>query len=173
MRISLNDNLLNRCSKEEIQAVMGHEMGHYVLNHVYKGILFFGIIIFFGFAFVRWSFETVVRRFGGGWGVRGIADLAGLPLLMVLLSVFFFALTPINNTLIRTDEAEADIFGINAARQPDAEAAVALMLGEYRKLSPSPLEEWFFFDHPSGRNRILMAMRWKAEHLRESVPTAR
>jgi len=173
LRISLNDNLLNRCSREEIQAVMAHEMGHYVLNHVYKGILFFGIIIFFGFAFVRWSFEALVRRFGGRWGVRGIADVAGLPLLMILLTVFFFVLTPINNTIIRTDEAEADIFGLNAARQPDGEAEVALKLGEYRKLSPSPFEEWFFFDHPSGRSRILMAMRWKAEHLREIAPSAR
>ena len=170
LRISLNDNLLNRCSREEIQAVMAHEMGHYVLNHVYKGILFFGVIIFFGFAFVRGSFEALVRRFGGRWGIRGVADVAGLPLLMVLLSVFFFVLTPVNNTLIRTGEAEADIFGLNAARQPDAEAEVALKLGEYRKLSPSPLEEWLFFDHPSGRSRILMAMRWKAEHLREIAP---
>jgi len=172
MRISLNDNLLNRCSKEEIQAVMGHEMGHYVLNHVYKAILAFGVILFGGFAFLRWSFEALVQRSGGRWGIRGIADVAGLPLLMVLLSVFFFVLTPINNTLIRIDEAEADIYGINAARQPDAEAEVALKLGEYRKLSPSPFEEWFFFDHPSGRSRILMAMRWKAEHLREIAPPA-
>jgi len=173
LRISLNDNLLNRCSREEIQAVMAHEMGHYVLNHVYKGILFFGILVFFGFAFVRWSFEALVRRFGRKWGVRGIADVAGLPLLMVLLSVFFFVLTPINNTIIRTDEAEADIYGINVARQPDAEAEVALKLGEYRKLSPSPLEEWLFFDHPSGRSRILMAMRWKAEHIREIASPTR
>ena len=89
---------------------------------------------------------------------------------MALLSVFFFVLTPIDNTLVRTGEAEADIFALNVARQPDAEAEVALKLGEYRKLSPSPLEEWLFFDHPSGRSRILMAMRWKAEHLREITP---
>jgi STE24 endopeptidase len=170
MRISLNDNLLNRCSKAEIESVMGHEMGHYVLNHVPKSILSFGLLFFAGFGFVRWSFEAAVRRFGGKWGIRGIADLAGLPLLMVLLTIFFFVLTPISNTLIRVDEAEADIFGLNAARQPDGEAEVALKLGEYRKLSPSPFEEWFFFDHPSGRSRILMAMRWKAEHLQEIAP---
>jgi STE24 endopeptidase len=164
MRISLNDNLLNRCSRPEIEAVMGHEMGHYVLNHVYKGVFEFGVVYFLGFAFLRWSFEAMVRRHGTRWGIRGIADLAGLPLLAALLSVFFFVLTPINNTLVRTSEAEADIFGINASRQPDGEAEVALKLGEYRKLSPTPLEEWIFFDHPSGRDRILMAMRWKAEH---------
>ena len=66
----------------------------------------------------------------------------------------------------RTQEVEADLFGLNAARQPDAEAEVDLKLGEYRKLKPGPLEEFIFFDHPSGYNRILMAMRWKAENLR-------
>lgn len=62
-------------------------------------------------------------------------------------------------------KAEADLFGLNASRQPDGFATVALKLGEYCKLDPSPLEEFLFFDHPSGRSRILMAMRWKAEHL--------
>ncbi len=172
MRISLNDNLLNRCSKEEVETVMAHEMGHYVLNHVYKATLYFAVVLFAGFAFLRWSFEALARRFGGKWGIRGIADEASLPLLVVLLSAFFFVLTPVNNSYTRALEAEADIFALNAARQPDAEAEVALKLGEYRKLSPSPLEEWLFFDHPSGRSRILMAMRWKAEHLGELAPPA-
>ncbi|MCI0567402.1 MAG: M48 family metallopeptidase [Acidobacteria bacterium] len=167
LRISLNDNLLNRCSSEEIQEVMGHEMGHYALNHVYEGLLFGGVEILLGFAFVRWAFQRVVTGFGSGWGIRGVADIAGLPLLSTLLAVFFFVLTPLDNTFTRTNEAEADLFGLNASRQPDGAAEVALKLGEYRKLSPGPMEEWIFFDHPSGRNRILMAMRWKAEHLAE------
>ena len=50
-------------------------------------------------------------------------------------------------------------------REPDGEAKVALKLGAYRKLDPSPLEEFIFFDHPSGRARIQMAMDWKAAHL--------
>ncbi len=69
------------------------------------------------------------------------------------------------NTVTRTMEAEADIFGLNTSGQPDGMAKVALKLGEYRKLDPGPIEEIFFFDHPSGRSRIFMAMRWKAEHL--------
>ena len=63
------------------------------------------------------------------------------------------------------NEYEADIFGLNAAREPDGFAAVSLKLGEYRKLDPSSLEELIFFDHPSGRTRIFSAMRWKAENL--------
>lgn len=164
-RIALNDNLLRRCSLPEIEAVMAHEMGHYVLNHVWKGILQLGLLVVAGFAFVRWSFARTLARWGGRWGVSGIADPAGLPLLVLLLSVFFFVATPVTNTIIRVQEAEADIFGLNAARQPDGFAEVALKLGDYRKLCPGPIEEAVFFDHPSGRTRISMAMRWKAENL--------
>ncbi len=66
------------------------------------------------------------------------------------------------NTQIRVAEAEADIFGLNASRQPEGFAEVSLKLGEYRKLEPGPIEEFLLFDHPSGRARILMAMRWRA-----------
>ena len=172
LRISLNDNLLRRCSPAEIQAVMGHEMGHYVLHHVVKGLVFSGVLLFAGFAFVRWAFQRSVDRWGSSWGIRGVGDVAGLPLLAALLALYAFATTPIQNTLVRTQEAEADLFGLNASRQPDGAAEVALKLGEYRKLAPGPLEEWLFFDHPSGRNRILMAMRWKAEHVDDPPPAA-
>jgi STE24 endopeptidase len=165
-RIALNDNLLKRCSLPEIETVMAHEMGHYVLNHIFKLLLQIGLLIVAGFAFVRWTFDRVAARWGSRWGIGGIADVAALPLLVLLLSVFFFVLTPVTNTMIRTQEVEADIFGLNAARQPDGEAEVALKLGEYRKLKPGPVEEFIFFDHPSGYSRILMAMRWKAENLR-------
>jgi STE24 endopeptidase len=163
-RIALNDNLLKRTSAAGVEAVMGHEMGHYVLHHVYESILYFGVVLVAGFAFLRWSFGRAMARWGERWGIRGVDDPAGLPLLSALLAIFFFVLTPFNNTYIRTNEVEADIFGLNAARQPDGFAEVALLLGEYRKLSPGPVEEWIFFDHPSGRNRILMAMKWKAEN---------
>ncbi|HNX49963.1 MAG TPA: M48 family metallopeptidase [Thermoanaerobaculaceae bacterium] len=175
-RIALNDNLLKRCSLPEIEAVMAHEMGHYVLNHVWKGILQLGLVMVAGFAFVRWSFGRTLARWGGRWGVSGIADPAGLPLLVLLFSVFFLVATPVTNTIIRVQEAEADIYGLNAARQPDGFAETALKLGEYRKLSPGPIEEAVFFDHPSGRTRISMAMRWKAENLpagpASAMPTA-
>ncbi len=164
-RISLNDNLLKRCSLPEIEAVMGHEMGHYVLHHPYEGSVLTGMVLVAGLAFLRRSFDGVLRRFGSRWRVSGIGDLAGLPLLLLLFSVYLFALTPLTNSFTRTLEAEADLFGLNAAGQPDGAAEVALKLGEYRKLDPGRLEEIIFFDHPSGRSRIFMAMRWKAEHL--------
>ena len=163
-RITLNDNLLARCSLPEIEAVMGHEIGHYVLHHTFKAMLFFSVLIVMGFSFLRWGFDQVMAWKGAKWGIRGIGDTAGLPLVALLFSAFFFILTPVTNTYIRTEEAEADLFGINASGQPDGEAEVDLKLGEYRKLDPGPVEEFLFFDHPSGRSRILMAMKWKAEH---------
>jgi STE24 endopeptidase len=165
MRISLNDNLLKRCTPEEIATTMGHEMGHYVLNHIYKSILFFSLMFLAGFAFLNWSLHWSLARWGERWGVTGITDVAVLPLATLLLSIFFFVTTPIGNTWTRTEEYEADIFGLDAARQPDGEAAIDLKLGDYRKLDPSPIEEFLFYDHPSGRTRITAAMRWKKENM--------
>lgn len=167
-QISLNDNLINRGSREEVKAVLGHEMGHYVLNHVFHGIFEFSVLIIAGFAFLKWSFEAVRRRWGERWGIRDVGDVAGLPLLAALFSVYMFVLTPINNTLTRTQEAEADAFGLNASREPDGFAQAAMHLSEYRKMEPGKWEEIFFYDHPSGYHRIHRAMVWKAEHLNDS-----
>ncbi len=165
MRITLNDNLLRRGSLEEIESVMGHEMGHYVLHHIYKDIVFLTIIAVLAFAYLRWSLDWCLKRWGTKWGIRGVSDPAVLPLVVLLASIFFFVLTPVMNTQTRTEEAEADMFGLNASRQPDGFAQAAIHLGEYRKMKPGPVEEWIFFDHPSGYHRIHAAMQWKAENL--------
>ncbi len=166
MRITLNDNLLRRGSPEEIQAVMGHEMGHYVMNHIYKAIMFFSIVIVLAFVYLRWGLDWAIQRWGEKWQIRGVDDTAVLPLVILLVSIFGFLFTPINNTYTRTQEYEADMYGLNTSRQPDGFAQGAIHLGEYRKMNPGPVEEWIFFDHPSGRNRIYAAMRWKAENLK-------
>ena len=164
-RIALNDNLLKQCALPEIREVMAHEMGHYILNHSIKLVMYFGLFVLIGFAAAKACFDTAVRRWGERWGVRGVADPAGLPLLSLIFATVFFLLTPITNTAIRVTEREADAFSINTSREPDAMAQVALKLGAYRKLDPTPMEEFLFFDHPSGRARIRMAMDWKAAHL--------
>ncbi len=163
-RITLNDNLLKRCSPEAIIGVMGHEMGHYVLNHVYKGILFFLIVVTVFFAALRHAMEWSLKRWGNRWHLSGIDDVAIIPLAALWLGLFGLIFTPLGNTFTRVQEFEADMYGLNAARQPDGEAEADLLLGEYRKLDPSPLEEVIFFDHPSGRTRIHAAMQWKAEN---------
>jgi STE24 endopeptidase len=164
-RIALNDNLLKQCTLPEIRAVMAHEMGHYVLNHGAKITVDFGVVALIGFAIARFVFDWALRRWGTSWQVRGIADPAGLPLLALIFVTFTFLMTPVLNSIVRASEHEADQFGINTSREPDGEAKVALKLGAYRKLDPGPLEEFIFFDHPSGRARIQMGMEWKAAHL--------
>jgi STE24 endopeptidase len=84
---------------------------------------------------------------------------------MLLAGILFFVLTPLMNTQTRVQEKEADMFGLNASRQPDGFAQAAIHLGEYRKMRPGKLEEFLFFDHPSGYNRIHSAMVWKEENL--------
>ncbi len=171
-RISLNDNLLNRSTPNEVRAVMAHEMGHYVLGHVNEMIAYITLLSLVAFAFAHWGFQALHRVFGGLWGIRDIADPAGLAVLSMLLSIIGALGTPVTNTMVRSNEAEADIFGLNAAREPDGFANIALKLSEYRKLDPTPWEEFVFYDHPSGRSRISMAMHWKAEHLNELPPPA-
>ncbi len=166
-RVSLNDNLMNRSSPREILAVLGHEMGHYVLNHDIIGLTWLGLVILVAFLFLQWGFRILAGIFGAKWDVRTIDDPAGLPVLSALFALFLFFATPVTNTITRTLEAQADIFGLNAARQPDGFATATLKLSEYRKLDPSPLEEFIFYDHPSGRTRIWTAMRWKAWHLND------
>ena len=84
-----------------------------------------------------------------------------------------FVATPLMNTMVRVQEQEADVFGLNASRQPDGFAEAALQLSEYRKMEPSPFEEFIFYDHPSGATRIRTSMRWKAENLSPDRETAR
>ena len=159
--VRLNDNLLRRCTLPEIRAVMGHELGHYVLNHVYKAILEFGLVFMVGFLFAQWAMERLLVRFGARFGLQGVSDVAGLPMLSAVFSVFLFFATPVTNTLVRAQEIEADRFGLNLAREPHGAAEAFLKLTEYRKPDPSPIEEFIFFDHPSTRFRIHDAMRWR------------
>jgi STE24 endopeptidase len=164
MRISLNDNLLRRSPRESVLAVLGHEMGHYVLNHVAELTVSFSLLFAAGFVFVHFTFGAVARRFPS-FGLEGIADSAGLPLLNALLVVFFTLSAPVQNSIVRTNEAEADAFGLAAAAEPDGFAFAAVQLSEYRKMRPGRLEEIVFYDHPSGYDRIHRAMSWKAGHL--------
>jgi STE24 endopeptidase len=166
IRVSLNDNLLNSCTPAEVQSVMGHELGHYVLNHIPKSLVFMVLIIGLCLWAVDGVFHQLLGRYGAGWGITSLGDVAGLPLVMALLTVFSFLTTPVVNTLVRTQEQEADLFGLNTAREPDAFAKVAMKLSEYRKINSGPLEEIIFFNHPSGHTRVHTAMQWKAEQPR-------
>jgi STE24 endopeptidase len=121
---------------------------------------------------LNWSLQWSLHRWGERWQIRGIGDTAVLPLVILLISIIGFVATPLLNTHTRTTEHEADMFGLNASRQPDGFAQAAIHLGEYRKMHPGPVEEYIFFDHPSGYNRIHDAMTWKKENLQLFAPQA-
>lgn len=164
VRVALNDNLLRRTSPAEVRAVMGHELGHYVLGHTAS--LLVGFTLIAGLFLVALDRVTpwLVARHGADWRIGGRDDPAILAPALIVAVIGGVLLTPVTNSLIRFHERQADYFGINASRAPDGWARVSLKLGEYRKLEPSALEEAVFFDHPSGRTRILMGMQWKAQH---------
>ncbi|WP_310496281.1 M48 family metalloprotease [Sandarakinorhabdus sp.] len=163
-RISLNDNLMKQ-DLAEIRAVMGHELGHYVLNHAWKMLLALVLITAAAFLIIGLGMPWLVARFGARWGIADLNDPAVLGAAMLVLAGVSVVLSPAMNTLIRTQEQEADVFGLNAARAPDGFARIAMKLSQYRKIEPGAAEEAIFFDHPSGHTRVLTAMRWKAEHL--------
>lgn len=163
-RVSLSDTLLERTSPEGVKAVMGHELGHYVLGHIYEMLVYLSLVIFFGFTFTHFSYNWARRRWGEKWGIGTIGDNAGMPLFFACFGVYMFLATPVLNTIIRNNETEADMFGFNAAQEPDGAAEAYMMLAEYRKMQPGKWEEIIFYDHPAGYTRVLNAMKWKAGH---------
>ena len=169
-RVALNDNLLDKTSLPEIKAVLGHEMGHYVLNHGLRLVIYLTLVIGFGLWFTHRVFDSLLARWGGRLHLEGRADPAALPLAVAIVSLFFFLATPLTNSITRQAEAEADAFGLNAAREPNGFAMAAMRLSTYRKIHPGPLEETIFFDHPSGYTRVHGAMVWLKEN--QNNPTA-
>jgi STE24 endopeptidase len=165
VRISLTDNLVKRTSVAEAAAVVGHEMGHYALGHVWRGIGFIALLSGLQFWLIaRWGPAVIAL---GGWrrGVRGLDDPAALPVLVGMFTALGLLFLPVSNGLVRLDESQADAFGLDAAREPDGFALAAMKLSTYRKISPPALEEALFYDHPSGHTRVRGAMQWKKDHV--------
>lgn len=159
-RIALADNLLERVSPEGVRMVMAHEIGHYVLRHVVSLLFFTLFVVAVIFALLGTAMRRIIGS--GRWGIRSVGDPAGLPLVIAVASTLFTLATPVSNSITRFHEHQADIFGINASREPQGFAETALLLSEYRKMQPSGLERLFFYTHPSGYDRIHMAMTWQA-----------
>ena len=117
-RITLNDNTVESTPPAELEMVMAHEIGHYVLHHVFKQTIFLGLVMGAGFLFVAWAMRTLVARRGAQWGLAGVGDPAIIPLFWLLVALWGFVAMPANNTIVRAHEAEADLFGLNASQQP-------------------------------------------------------
>ena len=94
-----------------------------------------------------------------------LTDPAGLPLFLLIIALTGLVTTPLQRNITYFHEQQADMFGLNVAREPDGFAEAAVLLSEYRKMEPSAVEEWFFYDHPSGWNRVHNSMVWKAHEI--------
>jgi STE24 endopeptidase len=167
-RIVLDDNTIAAVSAAEVRMVMAHEIGHYVLAHIPKGIVFDALVMALGILLVGWSADRFLARHGGRLRCTGVGDIAALPLLWGSFLLWGYVALPVTNGITRQQEAEADLFGLNASREPTALAEYMIRDADTGQLDPSALEEWVFYGHPSPRHRIEMAMRWRAEQGRDA-----
>jgi Zn-dependent protease with chaperone function len=165
-RIVLWDTTLQRLKPDEILFIMGHEMGHYVYNHVYWGL---GLSIggsFVLFFLLDGATRLMLARWGAAWGVTGLGDLAALPALMATLALLQFFGTPIMGAVSRTMEAQADRFGLRITGNGHAAARAFVKLSEDNLSlpSPPPAIHYWLGTHPTLQERIDNALEWDREH---------
>jgi STE24 endopeptidase len=160
-RIAISDVALKGASLEEVKAVTGHEIGHYVLGHVWRSVVLLSLLAILVFFLVDRLFPAFARAFGSR--VK-LSDPAGLPVLLFLAGVMGLFAQPLLNTLSRMDEAEADRYSLETVNLPDALASALVKTAEYRYPRPHPVQEALFYTHPSVERRVRAAMDWKATH---------
>ncbi len=139
----------------------GHEIGHYVMNHVWRGIAMISALVMVAFLLADRLFPVFARAFGSG---AALADPRGLPVVLFMVSLFLFLATPVINAHSRLSETEADRYSLETVNLPDALATALVKTAEYRDPRPRPLQESIFYTHPSVERRVLAAMQWKASH---------
>jgi Zn-dependent protease with chaperone function len=166
-RVVVWDNTINKATPDEISYIFGHELGHYVLNHIPKTLVFLGVLLllefYVGYRGVRW----LIARFGERWRVPSQNDWGALAVLLLVLSVLSFFTEPVVNAYSRSNEHEADIYGqevvhgIVADPQKVAQDSFQL-LGEVSLTdpNPSPFVEFWTFSHPSVSSRAAFAAEY-------------
>lgn len=164
-RVAMSDTMFAQGADiAEVRGVVGHEMGHYVRWHVFWSVLVMGALSVAGLWIVARLFPILRRRVGSDPSISGIADPAGLPILMAIIATLSLLATPLTNTLTRLQESDADRFSLEHAHEPDGLSKALVKTIAYRASSPSWLEEAIFYDHPSVERRVYRAMVWKARH---------
>jgi STE24 endopeptidase len=159
-RIAISDVALKQASLDEVKAVTGHEVGHYVEGHIWRTVGLFTILAIVGFFLAERLFPFFARWFGSK---ASIGDPAGLPVMIFMIGLFALAAQPLINALIRQGERDADNYSLRTANLPDALAAALVKTAEYRYPRPSALQEAIFYTHPSVEWRVRNAMEWKAK----------
>ena len=160
-RVAISDVAFKNASLDEVRAVTGHEIGHYVLKHTWWGILFYSIAAIILFWIADRTFPWFARRFGSS---ATLPEPRGVPVLVFMVSLFGLLSLPIFNTFSRTLEAQADMYSLRTENRPDALSSSLVKTAEYRYPRPDRLEEIIFYDHPSVESRVRTAMEWKAAH---------
>jgi STE24 endopeptidase len=166
-RVAISDVALKNASLDEVRAVTGHEIGHYVLKHTWWGILFYAI----GAILLFWLADRLFPRFGRLFGSTAtIAEPRGVAVLGFMVSLLGLLTLPLLNTFGRTLETQADAYSLQTENRPDALASALVKTAEYRYPRPGKLEEIVFYDHPSVERRVHTAMEWKAAHPEPPTP---
>jgi len=162
-RIVLWDTLLAKLDHDEILGVMGHEMGHYVLHHIWKGMAFGIAVAMVVFFFGQKIYERGLARWGARWGIHDRADPAALPWLLLVASLIGFVLSPITSGFSRHIEHQADKFGLELTHLNEATASAFVKFAEDSKQDPNPPRfiEWWRYSHPAAQRRIDFALRYK------------
>ena len=159
-RIAISDIALKSASLEEVKAVTGHEIGHYVSGHVWNMIGMATVLSMLFFYFTDTMFLNVGRRLGT---TSEIGDHCGIPVLLLCVSFLSLLAQPITNFVVRRGETEADQYSYHTVNLPDAMATALVKTAEYRDPRPHPVQEFIFYSHPSVESRVKAAMEWKAQ----------
>jgi STE24 endopeptidase len=167
-RIAISDVALKGASLDEVRAVTGHEIGHYVSGHIWRmvGVLVLLAILFFFLA--DRLFPRFARAFGSS---AGIGDPQGLPVLIFIIGLLSLLAQPVMNAVIRDGEREADNYSLRHVNLPDALASALVKTAEYRYPRPSAVQEALFYTHPSVEWRVRNAMEWKAKGVKKADAT--
>jgi STE24 endopeptidase len=158
-RVAISDVAFKGASLDEVKAVTGHEIGHYVLRHTRQMVILLSLlaIVFFFLA------DRLFPRFAGAFGSSArLSDPTGLPILMFMATLFALLAQPVINFESRQAETAADRYSLETVGLPDALASALVKTAEYRNPRPQPLQEWLFYTHPSVERRVRTAMEWKA-----------
>ena len=166
-RVAISDVALKNASLDEVRAVTGHEIGHYVLKHTWYGILVYSIaaILFFWLADRMFPFFARLFR-----STAKIGDPRGIAVLLFIVGLLQFLAMPFLNSFSRMVETRADQYSLRTENRPDALSTALVKTAEYRYPRPGGLEEMLFYDHPSVERRVRMAMEWKAAHPQPPTP---
>jgi Zn-dependent protease with chaperone function len=162
-RIVLWDTTLEAMHDDEILFVTGHEIGHYKLGHIWKGILFtaaFGLVLLFAAQRVC---AAALRRFGARWGVHAMDDVAALPLLVAAVGLLAFLSQPVVNAYSREIESQSDVYGLEITHDNDSAARAFLALARLNRSDPDPpaLVKWMLYSHPPAVERVQLALHYR------------